>query len=283
MLVAIGTIAATDSDHFLVVARAPTTTARQPRQRWFAFVRFVCFVVSIPTQPLRRLTMPDFTHYLFVDFENVQDVDLALVRGQPVHVTLLIGAKQTKMPMKLATQLHTFAAQVRPLEVGGSGRNALDLTLALYLGREIERHPTAHFVVISRDKDFDPMIAHLRASNCQVQRCPSFGDASCFTPPTAKKPRLKKAPPPIPAPTPAPVPARAVTDESALERRRQSVIEHLGNPTNRNRPRTRRSLVAWVQTSLHGSKQDVASLLNYLQQKKVLTIDANDRVQYPTA
>lgn len=124
--------------------------------------------------------MPDFTHFIFVDFENVQDVDLTLAKDKAVHVTLLIGAKQTKVPTKLATQLHTFAAQVAPIEVGGSGRNALDLTLAMYLGREIERHPQVNFVIVSRDQDFDPMITHLKAAGARVERVPSFAAVSAF-------------------------------------------------------------------------------------------------------
>jgi hypothetical protein len=30
-------------------------------------------------------------HHVFVDYENVHTVDLALIADQPVHVTLLIG------------------------------------------------------------------------------------------------------------------------------------------------------------------------------------------------
>jgi hypothetical protein len=233
--------------------------------------------------------MPDFAHFIFVDFENVQDVDLALARDKAVHVTLLIGAKQTKVPTRLAMQFREFAAQVHPVEVGGSGRNALDLTLALYLGREIERHPTGQFTIVSRDKDFDPMIAHLHGTGTSVARVATFAAAPAFAPATkAVRPRLARAAAPKPAarsaaPTlpaqPEAKPAPSSPDP-ALERRRQSAIEHLSKPDNRNRPRTRRSLLAHLTTTLHGSKQDVANLLNHLQQTQVLSIGPDDRVTY---
>lgn len=32
-----------------------------------------------------------FTQYVFIDFENVPSLDLGLIEGKSVHVTLLIG------------------------------------------------------------------------------------------------------------------------------------------------------------------------------------------------
>lgn len=160
--------------------------------------------------------MPDFTHFIFVDFENVQDVDLTLAKDKSVHVTLLIGAKQTKVPTKLATQLHTFAAQVAPIEVGGSGRNALDLTLAMYLGREIERHPQANFVIVSRDQDFDPMIAHLKAAGARVERVPSFAAVSAFVSGRKAVRPVRAARTPAPRSHARPAPPAAAAKPAAL-------------------------------------------------------------------
>ncbi len=235
--------------------------------------------------------MPDFTHFIFVDFENVQDVDLTLAKDKPVHVTLLIGAKQTKVPTKLATQLHSFAAQVAPIEVGGSGRNALDLTLAMYLGREIERHPQANFVIVSRDQDFDPMIAHLQSAGRRVERVSSFAAVSAFA--SARKPaRPVKA-----ARTPAPkVPARPAPPAAAktaakpspsaptsdLARRQHAIHARLSNPTSKNRPATRKALVAHLRASLGNNvtEADVTETLARLEERGVLSIDAQNRVVY---
>ncbi|MES1168419.1 MAG: hypothetical protein ABUL61_04545, partial [Oleiharenicola lentus] len=67
-----------------------------------------------------------FTYFVFVDFENVPTADLGLVEGKPVHVTFLIGKKQTWLDLTLVKQIHRLATQVELVEVGASGHNALD-------------------------------------------------------------------------------------------------------------------------------------------------------------
>jgi len=250
--------------------------------------------------------MTNFTHFIFVDFENVQDVDLERVRGKPVHVTLLIGAKQTKVPTKLATQLHAFAAQVKPIEVGGSGRNALDLTLAMYLGREIEQHPEANFVIVSRDQDFDPMLTHLENAGAHVERVPSFAAVSAFlsarkstrhakpSRSPAPKPQNRPSPPSAPrtaAPpaasaakaTDTPLPPRiGMEPTSDLARHQNAIFARLSNPTNKSRPSTQKALEAHLQTGLgkDASEADVAPMIAQLIAKGVLSIDPQKRVVY---
>jgi hypothetical protein len=123
------------------------------------------------------------TYFVFVDFENVQKVDLALIEGKPVHVTLLIGKNQTKVATSLFAQVSRLPGQVLVVEVGGSGRNALDLTLAYYLGRAIEQIPEANYAIVSKDKDFDPMIAHLGTNGIQIVRKDSFATLPFLQPP----------------------------------------------------------------------------------------------------
>ena len=47
------------------------------------------------------MTTPALTHFVFVDLENVPVIDLGLVEGKPVHVTLMIGKNQKKMDLPL--------------------------------------------------------------------------------------------------------------------------------------------------------------------------------------
>lgn len=255
--------------------------------------------------------MPDFNHFIFVDFENVQDVNLSLAKGKSVHVTLLIGAKQTKVPTKLATQCHSLGAQVAPIEVGGSGRNALDLTLAMYLGREIQRHPEANFVIVSRDHDFDPMIRHLVNDGVNVERVSGFAAISAFesaqkparpvktTRGPAPKPNSRPAPhpsasrpaalspsaaPTIPPGTPLP-PRIGMDATSDLTRRQTAIRVRLSNPTNKNRPSTQKALAAHLRASLGKSATvaDVTTTMDQLTQWGVLSIDEQKRVVYATA
>jgi len=137
------------------------------------------------------MTPAAFTHFVFVDFENVPSVDLGLVAGKAVHVTLLIGKKQTKLELSLVQQIHRLAERVELVEVGASGHNALDMTLAYYLGQAVQRDPRAQFSIVSRDKDFEPMIGHLSSLGIRVARSDTFAAAFQSAP---KKPAAAAKP-----------------------------------------------------------------------------------------
>ena len=201
-----------------------------------------------------------FTHFVFVDFENVPNVDLALVSGKPVHVTLLIGKNQTKLGIGLVQQIRRLAAQVELLEVGASGHNALDLTLAYYLGQAVQRAPNAQFCVVSKDKDFEPLLGHLCGNNVKVGRYESF-EALPFHPPAKKAAVVAAKPPPD---------------------RRAKVISRLMNPATANRPITKKGLLARIKTDLGKESSDakVEDIFRELVERKRLTIDAKDKVRY---
>src|ERR1017187_7174364 len=62
-----------------------------------------------------------FTHFVFVDFENVPNIELGRVAGKPVHVSLLLGKNQRNLDVGLVQSIHRLAAQVQLVEVGASG------------------------------------------------------------------------------------------------------------------------------------------------------------------
>lgn len=198
-------------------------------------------------------------YFVFVDFENVPDVDLGLVTGKPAHVMLLLGKHQKKLDVALVQQIRRFADQVELVEVGASGHNALDLTLAYYLGRAAQRDPEAHFCIISKDNDFDPMISHLRSQQIEIARYASFA-----------------ALPFLPQPKPA------VATRKLPEDRRAKVIGRLKNPTIRNRPSSRKALLAHINTALgkETSESGAADILRELVDSRVLSIDAQGKVTY---
>ena len=129
---------------------------------------------------------PPMNHVL-VDFENVHQVDLALIGARSVIFTLMVGAKQTKLDSDLVEQLMTHATSVQLVKLNSSGRNALDFALAYYLGRAVLADPTAHFHIISRDGGFDSLIEHLRVRHIQVHRHENCADLP-FTWPGKKTP-----------------------------------------------------------------------------------------------
>jgi hypothetical protein len=218
-----------------------------------------------------------FVHFVFVDFENVPKVDLELIEGKPVHVTLLIGKNQGKIDFALVDQIHRLAAQVELKKVGASGHNALDLTLACYLGQAVQRCPVAHFYIVSKDKDFDPMIAHLSGRGIPVVRCDSFAALPFL--PKSTKPHLVKAAVPARsgAPMKAAIPVKAGTPDVRLEK----LITRLKN-SSAPRPKRQSSLLAHINTAFGArlSEAEQAQKVAELIGRGVLIIDAKGRVSY---
>lgn len=214
------------------------------------------------------------THFVFVDFENVPELDLSAIDGQPVLVTLLIGKNQKKIDLELVEQIQAFAAQVKLIKVGGSGHNALDLTLACYLGRAIERCPNAVFAIISKDKDFAPMIAHLVDHDVAVARYDSFVALPFLH-------HRKPAAPPKSAPATKTLPP----PKKPAEDRRAKVITRLKNPHNRNRPSDETALHAHIKSALGKQASDtkVADIVRELVTDHALAIDTNGKVSYHDA
>jgi PIN domain len=209
---------------------------------------------------LGAMSTAAFVHFVFVDFENVQEVNLSLVEKLPAHVTLLIGKNQKNLSLVLVQQIRRQTHQVDLVEVGATGRNALDLTLAFHLGQAVQRSPGAGFYIVSKDKDFDPLIGHLHAREIKVSRAGSFDALPCL-------PRAKKS---------APAAAKPFTD------RRAKVIARLMNPANLARPSSRDALVANIKTSYgKGWTSDEGDdILRELVERRALTIDPKGKVNY---
>ena len=113
------------------------------------------------------------THYILIDFENVRPENPEALAALPAHafnVVLFVGANQAKIPFALASAMQNLGASARYVKIAGAGKNALDFHIAYYLGQLVAHEPDACFHVISRDKGFDPLIAHLNVRHIQARR-----------------------------------------------------------------------------------------------------------------
>lgn len=122
----------------------------------------------MPAEPSPEKRPP--VNYVFVDYENVPDVDLTIISEKTVHLTLLLGARQTKLDVDLVEKLMAHAASVHLVRLESAKKNALDFTLAYYLGRAVQADPNAFFHVISKDTGFDPLVEHLKKRHHEVRR-----------------------------------------------------------------------------------------------------------------
>lgn len=129
-------------------------------------------------------------NHVFVDFENVHQVDLSLIGAKSVSFTLMVGPKQTKLDSDLVEKLMAHSASVHLVKLKSSGKNALDFALAYYLGRAALADPTAYFHIVSKDGGFDPLVEHLRSRHIHVYRHASCEELT-FTWPGKKLPVIE--------------------------------------------------------------------------------------------
>lgn len=101
------------------------------------------------------------TDYIFIDYENVPETDLSGIAGKSAKVILVLGERHKNLPLTLVKTLLRFPSQVELVEAGRNGKNALDMVLCYYIGLYKATNPAGCFHVVSRDKDFDPLIGHL--------------------------------------------------------------------------------------------------------------------------
>lgn len=130
-----------------------------------------------PTQPP--------TH-VFVDWENVQPKDQDILQLVPdvTDVWVFHGQNQKNV----ATHQTLWGQRVTLVPVERPGKNALDFHLSFYIGYVASRSPKAHFVVISNDLGYGPMLEHARTLGFSVQQ---IGFQK--TPPLPKKAVVQKA------------------------------------------------------------------------------------------
>jgi hypothetical protein len=234
------------------------------------------------------MSSTSYTHHVYVDFENVSDLDLGILEGKPARVTLLIGKNQAKLDYVLVEQIHRLAAQVCLVKLGVSGRNALDLSLAFYLGKTVQAHPELSHCVLSKDKDFDSMISHLNEIGVQVSRHESM-ESLPFIPKPKKSPPAKVSSTAKPTPVSkagvsvtlaAPAQSLALEEDETAARFEKLIHLLRGNPAPK--PKTKSRLLAFIGTvfgqklNLVGQEQKLAEL----EKRGIVSIDAKGKVTY---
>lgn len=225
-------------------------------------------------------TPAPLTHFVFVDFENVPSIDLDPIEGKPVRVTLLLGEKQRRLEVALVRQIIRLTGQVTLIEVGASGRNALDLVLAAHLGRATIEFPGAEFTIVSKDKDFDPLIAHLRANGHRVERHPDFSELP-FLNPTKQLPAGVRAKAHKPGPTHRHAAAGAPAKAAPVDKM-EKLVGRLTSDTS-PRPKRKDRLLHHISTSFGNqlSAAELAEKASQLVDRGVVSIEPDGKVRYP--
>ncbi|TWT31925.1 PIN domain-containing protein [Blastopirellula retiformator] len=139
------------------------------------------------------------THYLLIDYENVQPKSLQRLQrmqGMSLKVCAFLGTKQAKVPIELAHQLQPLGSNAEYIQICGNGANALDFPFAFTIGELSKTDPDGVFPVISKDTGFDPLIQFAKGRGFEVIRHKDIADIALPKPvrekSRSKKPRSEK-------------------------------------------------------------------------------------------
>jgi hypothetical protein len=225
--------------------------------------------------PTPTIHLPPPVNHVFVDFENVHKVDLTVIGKKAVSFTLLVGAQQKKLDASLVEKLFEHAVSVQLVRLTSAGKNALDFTLAYYVGRAVAADPTGCFYIVSKDTGFDPLIKHLRSRHIAAYRFDSF----------EALPFAGAATPAVSVPTPSPRKAKPQPQPKSvpdsLGEWQTRVLEHFRRPSA-TRPRTQKTLVRFL-VGYFGHKiteADALSRVEGLSRTGYLVIGDKGKVTY---
>ena len=193
--------------------------------------------------------MSAFEEYLYIDYENVQDVKVNVIK-KTTKVMIIVGEDQTKVPIDLVQKTQPFGNAVEWIRVNGKGRNALDFFIAFFLGKDVAADKKKTFIIYSKDTGYDPLINHLKKSGIKAKRIVSFQELSQN---------------------------KAITiDEAGLKRVKENLIKVTAN----KRPKKRNSLTGYITALLNGTpKQDIDNIIEDLFIKKIV-YEENGIIKY---
>jgi hypothetical protein len=222
------------------------------------------------------------TNYVLVDFENVQP-ELKGLANTNYKVKVFFGAKQQegRVSFKLLDAMLALGGNVEPVKVMRSGSNAVDMHIAYYVGRLLEKEPGASIHIISGDSDFDPLVEFLKAEGVHARRSKTLSDlAKHGAPAKQTQARTRPAPAaaaPAKATAKAPPPARKPNDD-----RLATVMKQLHSLSGK--PATRKKLAQTIANYFQQHRKPLAEsvveqLIDELIRLKYVT-QSGTRVSY---
>lgn len=191
---------------------------------------------------------------LLVDYENIQNIDLSVIQDPEIEIKIFVGQSQNKIPLELVQATQRFGHRVEWIKIDGSGSNALDFHIAFYLGRFSKDVGSGCFLVLSKDKGFDPLIKYINKNQISCQRIQSLLELS-----QEKDVLISQN-----------------TDSIA------KVLENLSKIQKNKRPRTRKTLRQHIKSLLTQKKlsdQEIDTLVDTLFVQKKIS-EASNHLTY---
>lgn len=210
------------------------------------------------------------SHYVLIDYENVQVQSLALLKGDNFYVRVFLGPKNTRLATELVLAMKELGERADYIVLQAGGHNALDFHITYYLGCLAAADPTACYYIISKDTGFDSLIKHINKTGIHCERAISIEALPCIDSPPAANAAIKKN--------------DTSKQKSHAKKKNTALLELvLANLTKRKKaaPRTEKTLRSTIRT-LSGeqySDKEVEEVFSQLLKKKYIVVDGT-RVSY---
>ncbi len=130
------------------------------------------------------------TNYVLVDFENVQPANLEELATGAFRIKVFVGAQQAKgrVSFEFSESMQKLGSHAEYVRIARNGPNAVDMHIAYYIGRTLEKEQHASIYVVSRDTDFDPLMEYLQAKGHSCRRVRTIAEVIKLVP-APPKPR----------------------------------------------------------------------------------------------
>jgi hypothetical protein len=171
---------------------------------------------------------------LYIDYENVQSVDLGRIVQLDFKVWVFTGVSQSRIPISLVKSTQAFGNKLEWVTIDGNGPNALDFHIAYYLGVHSAERPKDEYFILSKDKGFDPLINHVGKSTIRCRRISSVTEIESTV---RSSGRIKKA-----------------RDGDGIY---PKVVANLAKIEANRRPRNRKTLLQFVKALAGKSQKDL--------------------------
>lgn len=188
-----------------------------------------------------------------IDYENVQPDVLPALALEDVKVLVFVGPHQGKLPFGLVDAMQKLGGKAEYVRVAHAGKDALDMHLAFHLGRLCHEMPEAYFHVIAKDRDYNPLLAHVNQPTKRAAKWNALDEV----------PLLQRCQ------------ASTVPEQASAAQR--WLIER-----PKNRPATRKTLINTLTKAVFAERLDetaIAAVVALLEKRKVLTLDGQ-KVKY---
>lgn len=221
--------------------------------------------------------------WAFVDYENVGSLEL-LNLEQYQRLVVFCGPRHKKINFgDIPTESFCHLELIR---MASTGNNNLDFHLALYLGvHHLEAGKDIEFHVVSKDKGFDGVIAHLETIGRKCRRIGGIkkkATAKKVTKKTAAKKVAKKA-----TKKSAKKAAKKTTTKKSSKRaavksaknnlgekadhpKLQDIITMLATCPVKNRPNKKEKLINWVANKIDGDSSSCQQIVNSMLKDEII-------------